>query len=284
MRKKSEVSRRVSDLRKARNETQAQFAETLNVTQPMVSAWESGVDVPSLGAYLRLGNKATYPDNIWFWRQAGMDEEAVLSASKNLSKERGAPPAPGEIIRIPRFRETRQGRESAGPPIPLPTEFIPNPASTVCLEVDEKSNAIEECPKGLVLLDTSYEGAEDLSPLWDRVVMLRYAEPLTSNHLPGIYMGRLVLNVMDVRSGAYHEVPHVMGWLEMLSKRYGVGAYNLPVGILEIDMGGTPLDDKQGRYRRWEQEIGKARSAFRLGKGIQIIGKVIGRLTGHLGK
>jgi len=285
MKKHSEVSRRIGKLREARNETQAEFAEILAVTQPMVSAWESGADTPSLAAYLRLGNKASYPDNIWFWRQAGMDEEAVLSASKSLLKERSAPPAPGEIIRIPRFRETLQGRESAGPPIPLPAEFIPNPGSTVCLSVDKGATAIADSPWGIFILDDTEEKASNLLPFWGQVIFVGY-DPRTGTEPrrgSGIYAGRLMIVHFwpHARDAQYHASARVFLLTDAMAERsLWIGNW-APRSLAGFgDIGAGPSDHRQDpAVMAARKELAeRAQRELNLRPGWRILGRVRGRL------
>ena len=70
-------AQRVSALRSHLRENQVQFAKRFNVTQTMVSYWESGKKEPSLKNYIRMGNLAEPPGCFWFWKKAGVDIDRV---------------------------------------------------------------------------------------------------------------------------------------------------------------------------------------------------------------
>jgi transcriptional regulator with XRE-family HTH domain len=160
---------RIIELRKALGLTQIEFAKRVGVGQPQVSAWEVGSDSPSPGAYLRLGNLASYPDNIWFWEQAGMDVQAMLSAAEKLLEERGAPPLSGEIVRIPCFRKTAHGEQDTDRLVIFRGEEVPNPLSTVCWVVDDSAESPWVPSGSLIVFDTSKKNAKDL---WGQSVVL----------------------------------------------------------------------------------------------------------------
>ncbi len=215
-----------------------------------------GSDAPSPAFFIRLGNLASFPENFWFWEQAGMDGKKMVNAVKQILKqqreEQAAPLVGGEVYRIPEFRETATGRESAGAPIPLAARFIPRPEKTICVSVDAQSTGMADSPKGIFILDTSFEGAQDISALWDRVVMLRYAGEFADSTFPqGIYSGRLFLNAQDVRVFQNPQFPRISGWLEGLVGRHGpitmwLGEYTDREG-----MRGIAPEDEEGRAKRW---------------------------------
>jgi len=176
-------SERISELRGTRGETQVEFAKVLEVTQPMISAWEGGSESPSPGAYMRLGNMASYPDNLWFWEQAGLDCKGMLSAAEKLLKDRGLAPAAGEVARVLCTRKTNQGEKPLDRFLLLPAESVPNPGSTRCLLIDETA-ASPWVPAGsFVVLDASQQ---DLASSWGQVVFVDDRE------LNKVLMGRLV--------------------------------------------------------------------------------------------
>ncbi len=216
-----------------------------------------------------------------------MDGKKMVNAAKQILKqqreEQAAPLVGGEVYRIPEFRETATGRESAGAPIPLAARFIPRPEKTICVSVDAQSTGMADSPKGIFILDTSFEGAQDISALWDRVVMLRYAGEFADSTFPqGIYSGRLFLNAQDVRVFQNPQFPRISGWLEGLVGRHGpitmwLGEYTDREG-----MRGIAPEDEEGRAKRWGEIKARARSEFRMRDGMTVLGKVLGRLTGHL--
>ena len=180
MKKNPSIGERIKSLRG--DMTQAKFADLLKVGQTAVSAWELDENVPSSEAWAKLGNLAPYPENIWFWQQAGMDEDKVLSAAEKLLRERGAPAKSGEIVRVPRFGPTPQGREETGPPLILPAEFVPNPGSTSCFILDEQSARLPFAPGDMLLVDGSQVKPQDPRPFWEKIVLVQVTDKGTPDN------------------------------------------------------------------------------------------------------
>jgi len=171
----AEIAQLLKDLRTGKGLSQTQFAEIVGVTQSTVSEWEAGKDVPSAKVWQELASGAPYPLNIRFWKQGGTDLQAMFAAAEKELRQRGETLA-GEIFHVSRFRETHRGREEAGSPIPLPTEFIPNRGSTVCLVVDDKA-AVVDSPNGVFIVDESERDSRDLRPFWGREVFAGFRPP-----------------------------------------------------------------------------------------------------------
>jgi len=68
-----EWAERVAELRKELGLRQVEFAANFGVTQAAVSRWENGTKEPSTENYIRMGNLASKPSCLWFWRKAGLD-------------------------------------------------------------------------------------------------------------------------------------------------------------------------------------------------------------------
>lgn len=264
--------------------SQSGLAKKLNLRRATVAEWELGKRLPLADNFLGLAKLAPFPDCLFFFEQIGLKPDDISRLAGTLGQKRLdeqlAAPVWGEIVRIPRFRATDHGREEAGPLVPLPAEFIPNPLATLCLVNDDQSTGVIDAPKGLTILDTSIEGTEDLTKLWDRVVGLYF----TPGHLgvdpEGIYVGRLILNGHEWPTRPETAVMRAsleslvqMGWA--LSD---IGHYHE-----EHALRGLAPDDSLGRAQRWAEVRARAVLNFRFPKGIKIIGKVLGRLTGHLG-
>jgi len=183
MKKIPSAGERIKSLRTARGETQAQFADVVGVTQPMISAWEGAREIPSSETYLRLGNLAAYPENLWFLEQAGMKSGLISSIANELVKGR---------VPIPLARKTPEGIEETQIVVPLPERFIPNPDSTVCLIVDEKSASLVFAEGDVVVLEPASD-PQDPQPYWKQIVLVEFTEPGRDwCHWPtGLFMGRL---------------------------------------------------------------------------------------------
>jgi transcriptional regulator with XRE-family HTH domain len=217
MAKDRTASDRITELRKFRGESQAEFAKNLDVTQPMVSGWEGGSVEPSSGAYLRLGNLARYPDNLWFWSQAGVEAAAMESAVGQLLRDRGSAPAAGESIRLSCYRLTGQGTDRLEREITFPAEFSRDPASTVCLIIDEIS-ASPWLPTGdLVVLDISHRESPDLRCFWNQIVLVSVDPGLPSGygalHMAGSWKpGNVIMGLLRHKR-IHQKGSYGLGWV-----------------------------------------------------------------------
>ena len=282
---------------------QHEFAAKIPVSPSRISEWESGKRPPVAEGFYRLGSLADNPDDaIWFWRQAGLDDDALLVAARKIAGDRAKEGEPllekREVVLVARFRETLKGREEAGPPVPLPAEFIPNPGSTICVVVSQIDFGMAFAPRGLFVVDESVKDADALSALWERVVLLDYPSAI-GLYPGGLYVGRLHMGSHGARPGsgvpldtrylAWHgwlrslETPaqyqsiHFGEWRHPLFEKYNVRQPNENWRPREV----LPSEIEEFKAACSEAEQ-RAPKEFRLPEGIRILGKVIGRLTGHL--
>lgn len=284
MKESSTIGETIRALRMARGMTQAQFAGVFGVGQTAVSAWEVGDIIPPADVYIRLAGLAPYPDNLWFLEQAGIEIEAIVSTTAKILKDRGASPEPGEIIRLPRFRLTAEGREQAGPPLVIAAERVPNPLSAQCLVLDEKTAKLVFSSGDIVVLDISAESATDLRPFWDQVVLMEFSPGLERNRgirqtwPEGLLMGLLRLQKVYY-TGA---MPCWEAWLGPLMppKRIsfadgllvGSWRYEYPPEVkFELDVPKDPRDWE----RAYKEAETQAPEAVRLLSGCRILGRMI---------
>lgn len=104
------------------------LAAAVDQNESRISEWLSGKRAPTPGDWIRLGKLALeygLAEPFFFWEQAGIDSQTVMLMAGKIVK--GQYELVGNTVPVRRFRFTEQGREEAGPPIPLPAEFIPNP-------------------------------------------------------------------------------------------------------------------------------------------------------------
>jgi hypothetical protein len=259
---------------------------------------------------IRMAGLAPKPDLASrFLRLADISDEAIFTVARKLETDRFREAAPliekGDIVLVDRVRETLQGREIAGPQVPLPKEFVPNPDLTICLIADEKSDGIIDAPRGLFLVDTSIEGLDCLKELADRVVLIRferggftverYRRPLEVP--PGIYIGRIIVErsvrkdeqgVRLVHGWALHSLL-AKGWLRIVD----LGTASVP---LPFDIPGYPplgrdwddylalmcLRDHPDQEREYLEIRDELLSKFRLPADTKVLGRVIGRLSGNM--
>lgn len=266
--------------------TQAEFAAALRVSASRIPEYLTGRRKLPGQTLIRLGSLAMelgQADPYFFWKCAGVEAQDLRSMTHRVLE--GARAAAGELIPILRFRETAEGRESAGPPLLLPAEVIPNALATECISIDEGATAVVEAPRGFVILDTSSRGAQDLHDLWGHVVMLRYAAPLGRHDQwpEGLYMGRLQLQEEpgQQRNPNYAAVS---GWLDLLGRQGRYKQIYLGKHVEESGMEGVSIDNIEGWYRRMKDIRERASSSLALIPGLQVLGQVIGRLSGKVGQ
>jgi len=78
-------AKHLTRLREREGLTQTALAAILNVSPMSVSRWERGVQEPSPGIFLQLGNIARDGESWFFWRKAGLS----IARLKQLLKDPG---------------------------------------------------------------------------------------------------------------------------------------------------------------------------------------------------
>ena len=282
--------------------TQEKFAGRLRSKQCTVSTWLRGDEnrKPSADSLIRMAGLAPNPDLASrFLRLAKISDEAIFSVARKLETDRFREAVPlvekGEIVLVPRYRYTAQGREEAGPPVPLPAEFIPNQRSTICVVVDEAARGIVNAPRGTFIVDTSVEEAQELTQLWEKAVLLDF-QLEDRSFRKGIYAGHLRLDRRISYVGRAGELAKQAS-LDMLTRRafasLPLGEWRHPsfdelrfetiVGTDGVGRLRPPTLEETDAIERLERETEeRAPVEFRLPNGIRIIGQVIGRLSGNV--
>jgi transcriptional regulator with XRE-family HTH domain len=283
MKKNRQFGHHIKTFREKHYPSQKALADALGVGQTVVSAWERGDNVPSSEAWVKLAGLAHSPDNLWFLERAGLHRETIIAAATALAEDMLVRPREGDTVLIPRFRATEDGRQEAGPPVPLPAEFIPNPLATLCLVNDDESTGIIDAPKGLTIVDTTIEGTEDLASLWGHVVAL-YFTPTPGRTGPdpeGVYIGRLILDghTWPIRPETAVMRASLQSLVQMGWALSDIGYYHEEHGLQ-----GIAPDDLAGLAQRWTEIRARAIVKFRFSKGIKIIGLILGRLSGSFQK
>jgi transcriptional regulator with XRE-family HTH domain len=153
--KSPNIGKRINELRFLLGDrdpvSAAWLGEKIGVTRSQIWSWESGKEWPSAERLIALGSMAPAPLSLWFWEQAGLNVEEVENAIRQKMRDRRGELALGEIVRIRRLdvatlmRERRpikdkEEAESAAPDsIPFASLFIPQPSSTICIQVTERA-------------------------------------------------------------------------------------------------------------------------------------------------
>jgi DNA-binding XRE family transcriptional regulator len=267
MAKRSDAAARIEALRMGRGETQEEFGKHARVNPTAVSAWERGAYEPSSETWLLLAKLAPFPDNIWFLERAGLDQQTILSAAGKILKDRMAPAAPGEIVRIPLVRKTAKGIEKTDL-FPLPATLIQNPAHTICLLVDENSSGPFLADGDVVIVDMSKDPS-DLRSFLGQFVLVEFAEkagrrPQEEGWPEGLFIGLLSLLRYDALGLVW--AAHLIGVTHPL------GFWQWKYTTDNPEVLGRPKDIS----RAANEALLQAPENIRLAKGCRIVGRAIG--------
>lgn len=295
MTRQRELKSRIKKLREEKlNLNQLQFASKIGTAASRVSEWESGKTKPRTEALYRLGSLASnIEDTIWFWRQAGLDEKKIVDAARKI----GADWQEAKTVPIPQYRYTKQGRQEAGPPIPLPKEFIPNVASTICLAIDDQSTGVIDAPRGTFVVDTSVQDTQSPSEFYGKVIVFSFS-PLQSwdRHPVGIYIGRLWLQGGARKLPGSVELTHywslilltggaVVHRLDLGSPRtiipFDVPSERKPEAFTVVDVLEF-IKQREEERGLWEKTVQDLQASFRFANEHCVLGQVIGRLSGKV--
>ena len=271
------VNERIRALRDSLGLTQTQFADALDVAQAAVSVWESGKETPTSGAYVRMGNLAHYPDNLWFWKEGGLEIEAAKSAAYyELQRNTSMTGTLGETIRVPRKVSAALGLKDTGTHLALPTDRIANPFTTICLDIDEEFSGQLFSSGDVVIVDTFGLG-EDLSPLLGHVVIAELRTPgyKRNNFTDSWPKARFITGTLTVEKYMTHYTDFL--WLAKVGG-HSVGAYSYvpEPGILINDNMGTRYAPGVDYRRVLAKAMEAAPSQARLFAGCRLFGTVLG--------
>ena len=119
-------ARAVESLRLALKVTQAQLAELIGVSAPIVSQWESGARKPSPSVFVRMAKLARDPLAFQFWDFADIHASDVLRLVPEIeARIRAAVASDEDVVRVPLIVDLNQIpapaipiRSSPGPPRP----------------------------------------------------------------------------------------------------------------------------------------------------------------------
>jgi transcriptional regulator with XRE-family HTH domain len=278
MKENPQFGERINSVRTAKNLSQVEFADLLGVSQATVSAWESEDHPPSPEAYVRLGNLAPFPDNMWFWQQAGLDKQGMLSAAertlKERTKERSALADQDLLREIKRFRLTAQGPEEVGPPLLIAADRVPNPLSTVCYLLDEKTAGLVFAPGDVVAVDSSGGSPIDFKAFSDQVDLVRFG-PRADQQKPewldwpeGPRWGRLRCKRWSTSDNTWVAT---LGPVDDLKTKFALGDGSILIGMwTDVD---SPSQFGEGLVP--EEKRREAEGKIHLYGGCQILGRVV---------
>lgn len=219
MTKDAKIGKCIEDVRDQKGETQAQSSEFAGVSQGRWSEWESGVTIPSAEGYVKLAAWAGKSDPdaaFFFWTQAGLDPDAVISvanvllkkgevkmdailatAEEKLNERMGDQKQmadEGKVVLVPPF----PGGPSAAqrPVLSAPSLLVPNKASIYYIvgETDQLDNVRRGyAPGDFIFFDASETGTgEILERLVGEELLIRFTAASFPHGGPGggLFIGR----------------------------------------------------------------------------------------------
>ncbi len=153
--KKLTIGERIEKLRKSQTLTQEEFAAELGSSSGRISEWESGVATPSAEGYVKLAAQAAKSDPdeaFFFWTQAGLQPDAVISVADVLLKkgevkmdailataedklkermeDQKMLEDKGKVVLVPPYPEDITAAKQAPPPLAVPSFLISHRATT----------------------------------------------------------------------------------------------------------------------------------------------------------
>jgi transcriptional regulator with XRE-family HTH domain len=275
MKRLPEVSERAKHLRESLGMSQNQFAEHTGIARPRISEWEAGKIFPSAEACMLLGNAAPYPENLWFWEQAGVKPDAMASAVEKILKERTSAPVAGALVQIPLVQLTAEGMQETGTLVALPARFIPNPVSTRCLVVDDKSPELMFPPGDVVVFEPA-TGPQDPQLYWNEIVLAEFtgsAPVAWREWASGLRIGRLCCKRYRRDALSYIATLGPFSDSEKTWLRFPSGGESIVVGGYQHP--GPPMGAGRDRNHAEEQAELQAPEKLTLDPGFKIIGRVV---------
>jgi transcriptional regulator with XRE-family HTH domain len=282
MKKIPDINKRFKALRELKGMSQAELAKRFKISRSAVSLWEIGPMPPPAEALMLLGNLATYPENVWFWKLAGLDDQVMLSAAESMLKERGKAPPGSKLTRVPMLSMGSRGKAGKGGPILLPGSLVPNPGSTRYIGL-EKNSVGKAFVEGDIVVVDSFESQRDPmcpAPFWERLIVVKMSAASEGHPnegrfwREGMVIGRLRLAFAQgfLQGFAWAAYLHLSQDLAGEEVALGQWAERLsPEKLRQLDVpGNKKLEDaalQESEKRAYEK--------LRLYDGCEIIGEVI---------
>ena len=154
MGRRSESAIRIKVLRDSLS--QSEFAKIVGVPQPKVSQCEAG-DSPSISMFVLLGNYAWRQGRVgdaeWFWKNAGLDFEEMVSVAAAYFEKRNAS---AETVSVPLMRGVvGQHEKDAEAYVRFSRSVIPHPDVTTFLRVPIQGFVLPLlAPRNVIVIDS----------------------------------------------------------------------------------------------------------------------------------
>jgi hypothetical protein len=255
---------------------QDEFAKKIRIARSLVSACEGDGREPSTYMYVRMGNFAVslklYSLAAWFWEQAGVEAESMLSFAAQDRDRMAVPPTSGEIARVRPGRSDLQVDRAAKSPtyMPLPADTVPNAPSTSYLLVEDDAMLPMFKRGDILVIDSSETDLWKLEGSW---VAIR------GNPSGPTAREKAIIEREKTK------LPHLMGDIYADSLTFKTAAVIAGVLLREVETGANMLQlhrlsrNREGVSDRFEIlafEDGPARSRRRSRfPGLTVLGRIV---------
>lgn len=175
-------AQKIELLRETLSLSQAALAKILNVSPMAPSRWERGINRPPSSVFLRLGKLVGHPLCWYFWEQAGLRKEDLLSCAvpEELAQESQGPLGidPQDYVSLPLLPgETQQfevpEKSHVDDYMVARRDWCPNPDQTICWQYNGKGMKPLLAEASIIAIDLSQT---DRSQLDGKMVLARHAE------------------------------------------------------------------------------------------------------------
>jgi len=180
-----------------REGSQEKLANKLGLGRTAIGAWLTGQAKPSVKAIVNLGNQSPFPDRLFLWKLAGLNEQALKGAAGEIVRESTTPPDPSQTFLVPHVKPTAQGFEELGDALPVSTRAIPEGIVAGYMVVGEELKSIGLAPGDILLLDTHIRDAKDPRPFWGQPVLVAFGSGGRIDYPETVFLGRLSFEVMQ---------------------------------------------------------------------------------------
>lgn len=303
MAKDAKIGELIEKLRDQQGMTQAQFAEAIGASQGRLSEWESGVTIPSAEGYVKLAAQAAKSDPdraFFFWTQAGLQPDAVISVADLLLKkgevnmdailataeqklndrmgDQGQMANEGKVVLVPPFPEGASVAER--PVLAVPSLLVPNKA--LIYYIVGQSDPLDIARRGFapgdfIFFDASETGTgEILERLIGEELLVRLTAPSTPHAAPGagLFIGRPGFLIEYSDKGPEH--------MALWPPDVPPPAWDHPHGLLAMAKIGGSWAGSVAERRRQSQKPHLHHIVYRDWyeySECQVLGKVLGRFN-----
>ncbi|HUR36405.1 MAG TPA: helix-turn-helix transcriptional regulator, partial [Terriglobales bacterium] len=137
-----EWAKKIEEMRETLGLSQAALAKTLNVSPMAPSRWERGINRPPSSIFLRLGKLVGHPFCWYFWQEAGLSKEDLVTCADPAENVARKLQVPANVMETEYVALPLLPKDSARFELPLASDkreimiarrdWCENPERTIC--------------------------------------------------------------------------------------------------------------------------------------------------------